>query len=151
LSSLKSLTNLNLGSNQISDISALSGLTNLQTLFLKDNQISDISPLGGLPSLRDVNLEKNPLSIFSVEIYIPLLFIKGASIRSSSEPITPKIIMYTVIVLVAAIITFIITGGIGGFFFTKRRPPLGCAITVWVIVGLVFLFTLLFLIGLSNC
>jgi Leucine-rich repeat (LRR) protein len=51
LSRLTSLTWLYLGSNGISDVSALSGFTNLRRLDLGNNSISDISPLAGLTNL----------------------------------------------------------------------------------------------------
>ncbi len=101
LSGLKSLTNLNLSNNQIRDISALSGLTNLRSLGLNYNQISDISPLGGLSALLVVELERNPLSTASLEIYIPLLRIKGVSVRPFPKPVILRIIMYAALALVA--------------------------------------------------
>ena len=60
------LTDLNLGSNNISDISALSGLTNLTFLNLSSNNISDISALTGLTNLTRLNLGSNNISDISV-------------------------------------------------------------------------------------
>ena len=54
-----------LGSNQISDLSALSGLTSLQSLWLVSNQISEISPLSGLTSLKMLYLDENQITDFS--------------------------------------------------------------------------------------
>ena len=53
---------MDLGDNQISDLSPLSELTSLTKLDLQYNQISDLSPLADLISLRDINLINNPLS-----------------------------------------------------------------------------------------
>ena len=41
-----------IGFNEISDISPLSGLSKLEAIYLPDNKISDISPLSGLTNLR---------------------------------------------------------------------------------------------------
>ena len=60
-----SLTELALGYNSISDISALSGLTNLSDLSLDGNSISDLSPLAGLVNLKYLSLEGNAISDLS--------------------------------------------------------------------------------------
>ena len=65
LGSLTNLTTLNLCSNRITDISILGSLTNLTTLNLNYNQISDISSLGSLTNLTTLNLEKNRISDIS--------------------------------------------------------------------------------------
>ena len=52
---------LYLGSNQIVDISPLSGLTNLTRLRLDDNQIVDISPLSSLTNLTMLLLNYNKI------------------------------------------------------------------------------------------
>ncbi|MBC2262500.1 KxYKxGKxW signal peptide domain-containing protein [Listeria sp. FSL L7-0091] len=63
---LINLTHVNLGgSNQISDISPLSGLVNLRELWLDHSQISDISPLSGLVNLRELYLNNNQISDIS--------------------------------------------------------------------------------------
>ena len=69
------LTQLNIGGNNISDISPLAGLTQLQVLDLSGNvnrrndptynKISDISPLAGLTQLHSVNLDGNNISDIS--------------------------------------------------------------------------------------
>jgi len=59
------LMSLDLGDNQISDISALSGLTNLECLDLGENQISDISALSGLTNLKSLDLWGNQISDIS--------------------------------------------------------------------------------------
>jgi len=59
---MTNLTDLDLESNQISDVSVLSGLTNLTTLNLEHNQISDISPLAGLRNLTWLSLWDNEIS-----------------------------------------------------------------------------------------
>ncbi len=62
LSGLNSLTQLNLDMNLISDVSALSGLTNLTRLFLTSNLISDVSPLSNLTNLTRLRLRDNLIS-----------------------------------------------------------------------------------------
>jgi len=65
LSGLTQLTELSLGDNQLSDISALSGLTQLTVLRLSFNQINDISALSGLIQLTDLWLSFNQISNIS--------------------------------------------------------------------------------------
>lgn len=55
------LSNLSLGSNDLTDISLLASLTNLQTLLLFYNQIVSISPLQGLTDLETLYLDGNQL------------------------------------------------------------------------------------------
>lgn len=55
----KNLTYLDLGENEISDISRLAGLTKMRVLHLPFNQISDISALSGLARLEIVDLSYN--------------------------------------------------------------------------------------------
>jgi Leucine-rich repeat (LRR) protein/chitodextrinase len=59
------LTDLNLGTNQISDIGPLSGLANLTDLNLNRNQITDISPLSGLARLDRLSLSINQINDIS--------------------------------------------------------------------------------------
>ncbi len=59
LSGLISLTDLDLSNTNISDVSALSGLTNLTDLNLFNNNITDVSALSGLTSLTDLELGSN--------------------------------------------------------------------------------------------
>jgi len=59
---LTNLTGLWLYNNQISDVSPLSGLTNLTQLYLSGNEISDVSPLSGLTNLTNLNLSYNQIS-----------------------------------------------------------------------------------------
>ncbi|MEA3450884.1 MAG: leucine-rich repeat domain-containing protein, partial [Bacteroidota bacterium] len=66
LKDLKSLTTLNLRSNNISDISFLKDLKNLTTLDLSANEISDISVLKDMKSLTSLNLSFNQISDISV-------------------------------------------------------------------------------------
>ncbi|MEG3923501.1 leucine-rich repeat domain-containing protein [Microcoleus sp. T3B2] len=66
LGSLTNLTTLNLYHNQITDISALRKLTNLTTLNLGDNEISDISSLGSLTNLTTVDLNDNKITDISI-------------------------------------------------------------------------------------
>lgn len=66
LAEMKNLAELNLAWNrEISDISALSGLTNLTNLDLGGNKISDISALSELKNLEHVNLRNNPITDYS--------------------------------------------------------------------------------------
>ena len=62
---LSSMTELDLGSNQITDISILGSLTNLTTLYLNFNQITDISFLGSLTNLTTLNLFNNKITHIS--------------------------------------------------------------------------------------
>lgn len=59
------LRTLGLASNDISDLSPLSGLHKLLYLGLTDNKLTDISPLAGLDSLLLVHLRSNNLSDLS--------------------------------------------------------------------------------------
>ena len=87
LSPLSGLTNLwwiSLSRNSISDISPLAGLTNLGILYLNDNSISDISPLvanTGLGSGDEVYLSNNPLSSTSINTHIPALESRGVTVH----------------------------------------------------------------------
>ena len=62
LSGLTNLRTLSLSGNSISDVSALSNLTNLTVLDLNDNSISNVSPLSGLTNLRTLLLSDNSIS-----------------------------------------------------------------------------------------
>ena len=62
LSGLTRLRSLDLSSNQITDISALSDLTALETLALYNNQIADISALSGLSNLTSLDMEHNQIT-----------------------------------------------------------------------------------------
>ncbi len=65
LKDLKKLMELNLSSNQLSDISPLKDLKNLTELNLSFNEISDIIPINHLINLTRLFLTENPLSDFS--------------------------------------------------------------------------------------
>ena len=57
------MTELHLGRNNITDISALAELPNLRVLWLQDNNITDISPLTELTELVDLYLgDNNPIA-----------------------------------------------------------------------------------------
>ena len=58
----QSLLALDLGKNQIVDVSPLSGLTQLELLYLDDNKITDVSPLAGLTNLEMLFLQGNPIT-----------------------------------------------------------------------------------------
>jgi hypothetical protein len=84
LANLISLEALDLDSNQISDITSLANLTSLVDLRLGSNQIGNISPLvdnGGLSTGDEVYLSENPLSPDSINIYIPQLEARGATVE----------------------------------------------------------------------
>ena len=80
LKELKSLTELNLSGNQISDISTLKDLKSLIELNLNRNEISDVSPLLDLKSLTELNLNRNEISDVS-----PLIDIKSLTELNLSE------------------------------------------------------------------
>ena len=64
---MKNLEVLNLGGNQVSDLSPISGLTNLKKLSLYDNnRISDLTPLKNLTNLTMLSLYFNPIGDISV-------------------------------------------------------------------------------------
>ena len=65
MAELKKLTTLDLGDNQLSDISGLAELKNLTTLYLYNNQLSDISGLAELKKLTTLDLGSNQLSDIS--------------------------------------------------------------------------------------
>ncbi len=62
LSGLTYLKSLDISNNQITDISALSGLTALETLALYNNQITDVSALSGLSNLTSLDMEHNQIA-----------------------------------------------------------------------------------------
>jgi serine/threonine protein kinase/Leucine-rich repeat (LRR) protein len=62
LAGLGNLTELRLGHNQFEDISALSGLKNLKALELYSNKVRDANPLSGLSNLERLQLEGNEIS-----------------------------------------------------------------------------------------
>ena len=65
LTELKSLTNLNLAGNQISEIEALKKIKKLKKIDLLGNEISEISALKNLKSLKKINLAGNSISNIS--------------------------------------------------------------------------------------
>jgi Leucine-rich repeat (LRR) protein len=65
LASLNNLTRLDLESNRISDVSPLANLTNLTNLFLHNNRISDITPLANLTNLERLNFAINNINDIS--------------------------------------------------------------------------------------
>jgi len=62
---LTNLTTLNLNNNEITDISSLGSLTNLTTLDLGYSRITDISSLGSLINLTTLYLNNNQITDFS--------------------------------------------------------------------------------------
>jgi Leucine-rich repeat (LRR) protein len=74
---------LNLGYNQISNLSPLSSLTGLTELVLGYNQISDLEPLVNNPGLASgdtVVLYGNPLNGTSINTYIPALLVRYVAV-----------------------------------------------------------------------
>ena len=86
ISGIENCTNLqsaNLEGNQIIDISDLSGLTNIDWLDLSNNQIVNIGALlqnSGIDNGDTVYLNNNPLSATSVNTYIPELEARGVTV-----------------------------------------------------------------------
>ena len=83
VSGLTALTRLDLRDNQVSDLSPLSDLTAMTKLELDDNQISDIAPLVANAGLDDgdmVTLTNNPLSAQSRNTHIPALQARGVEV-----------------------------------------------------------------------
>ena len=75
---------LRLAHNDIVDISPLAGLTSLRNLDLRSNRVSDIQPLVrnvGLGDGDEADLRQNLLSQESIVDSIPLLKMRGTSIR----------------------------------------------------------------------
>jgi small GTP-binding protein len=66
LQELRQLTTLDLGSNQLTDISVLQELRRLTTLDLGNNNLTDISVLQKLSQLTTLNLRNNNLTDISV-------------------------------------------------------------------------------------
>ena len=60
------LETLNLGYNNIQDLTPLQRLTSLKHLNLEQNKISDISPLASLSALERLNLWSNPITDISI-------------------------------------------------------------------------------------
>ena len=61
-SKLKAVKELNVRSNDIPDISELSGLTTLRSLYLEDNKISNVTPLSNLTNLQILELSNNSIN-----------------------------------------------------------------------------------------
>ena len=56
------LSQLDLQSNEITDLWPLSGMSGLDWLFINNNEIADISPLSGLTDLDFLLLQDNEIS-----------------------------------------------------------------------------------------
>ena len=83
LSSCPLLKYLSADYNAIESISVLSGLTDLTYLTLRNNLIEDITPLvdnDGLGEGDNIMLDNNPLSTQSIDVHIPALQARGATV-----------------------------------------------------------------------
>lgn len=72
--SRRTISYLDLSSNQLTDISSLRVLSSIVTLNLSDNWISDVSPLYGLGTLRELYIGGNPLSdeaVAELNMFLP--------------------------------------------------------------------------------
>jgi hypothetical protein len=81
---LEGITSLNAFRSAISDLRGLEYCTNLTELHLGSNQISDISALVlniGLDAEDDVDLRENPLSCDSITDHIPALQARGTTVQ----------------------------------------------------------------------
>ncbi|MCL2653149.1 MAG: leucine-rich repeat domain-containing protein [Propionibacteriaceae bacterium] len=56
---LANITDLGLSTNEVSDLTPVSGLENLETLNLEANKIGDLTPLSGLKALTTLDLSSN--------------------------------------------------------------------------------------------
>jgi len=84
ISDLESLTTLEAEELGISNLTGLEYCVNLYELNLSSNNISDISPLienSGLAVEDTVYLNGNPLSTTSINVYIPQLETRGVDVR----------------------------------------------------------------------
>ena len=73
LSGLTSLVTLDVASNNISDLSPLSGLTSLVSLGISFNAVSNLTPLSGLTSLETMNALNNNISNLAPLSSLPVL------------------------------------------------------------------------------
>ncbi|MDP8234242.1 MAG: leucine-rich repeat domain-containing protein [Candidatus Saelkia tenebricola] len=78
-SDMQQLTELDLSSCGIHDITGLEYATNLRNLDLTNNQITDITPLGNLINLNEVNISYNQIRDIRVIANLPNLTILRAS------------------------------------------------------------------------
>lgn len=86
LANLTNLTSLGLLNNKIQDISVLANLTNLTKLYLWDNKIQDISVLANLTNLTSLGLSHNQIQDISVLASL----IKLEYLDLSRNPINPQ-------------------------------------------------------------
>ncbi|MDD4279437.1 MAG: leucine-rich repeat domain-containing protein [Candidatus Sumerlaeales bacterium] len=92
---LRELRILILAANDIEDISPLSALKNLEYLELFKNSIGDISPLVGLPNLRDLNICFNRIGDFSPLFNmrkLDRLWLYNANNYSANDPLSKELI-----------------------------------------------------------
>ena len=88
LSTLTSLTYVDLSKNNINDISPLSSLTSVTELFIQNNDISDISSLVGVLGSGDsLNVSSNPLNAHAYSVDIPSLQSDGVTVEYDSPSI----------------------------------------------------------------
>ena len=80
LSTLKSVSSLDISKNEISNIDALSKTINLAWLSIADNQIRDLSPLNSLPKLNHLVIEGNHFNQQTKKIHIPRFKSRGITV-----------------------------------------------------------------------
>jgi hypothetical protein len=93
-SDLEGLTSLSASERNIADLTGLEHCINLIELDLGYNQISDISPLvqnEGLGEADAIYLQGNPLSWESVNVYIPELRGKGVTVVYDEQGVTGNV------------------------------------------------------------
>lgn len=86
-SDIESITTLNLGEKQITNLSGIENFTNLQDLQVYTNNISDISVLNGNTSIQTINLNDNKLTDEDMKIFSTMTNLKRLGI-AKNESIT---------------------------------------------------------------
>ncbi len=80
---MTNLEELNVSSNQISDLGPLAGSQNLRRLLLSSNEISDLTPLVENLAIGEetvITLAGNPLSVLAATFQIGALRHRGVSV-----------------------------------------------------------------------
>ena len=71
---------LELGHNQVADLTPLAALEQLDVLYLPGNRITDLEPLLGLPRLTILEIWDNPLGPAALHEQIPALRSRGVEV-----------------------------------------------------------------------